>query len=242
MPEIKEHTYRKKINAPGLVSFYVNAQETNLLVCSDRLLKEETQDLLIEHRYRLESYIRTNPNFLTTLDPYPEDPYAPQIVKEMIQSTTDIKVGPMASVAGAIAQFVGKDLLKLTDQVIVENGGDIFLKINRPATVSIFAGESPFSEKIGLLIQPSMMPLGICSSSGTVGHSLSKGVSDVVCIISPSASRADGAATALGNRIKSKKDIKKVADWAREIEGIIGGVTVMGDTMSSWGDIELVRI
>jgi ApbE superfamily uncharacterized protein (UPF0280 family) len=126
--------------------------------------------------------------------------------------------------------------------VIIENGGDIFVKLNRPATVSIFAGESSFSEKIGLLIKPEMMPLGICSSSGRIGHSLSLGVSDLICLVSPSATRADGAATALGNRISGKKDLKKVADWANQMEGIIGGVAVVGDTMSSWGKIELVKI
>ena len=75
----------------------------------------------------------------------------------------------MASVAGAIAQFVAQGLLESTNQVIVENGGDIFLKVNRPVNVSVFAGESPLSEKIGLKIPSRQMPLGICSSSGTVG-------------------------------------------------------------------------
>ena len=148
----------------------------------------------------------------------------------------------MATVAGAIAQFVAKGLLQITDQVIVENGGDIFLSVNRQATVSIFAGKSPLSEKIGLVIPIRQMPLGICSSSGTVGHSLSMGVTDVVCIISSSAVLADGAATALGNKIKSKKDLKRVGAWADQINGISGGLAIVEDRMATWGDIELVGL
>ncbi|MBW1868220.1 MAG: UPF0280 family protein, partial [Deltaproteobacteria bacterium] len=103
-------------------------------------------------------------------------------------------MGPMAAVAGAIAQYVGMGLLDLTDQVIVENGGDIFLKADRSLTVSVFAGASPLSGRFGLLIPVSRMPLGVCSSSATVGHSLSRGIADVVCILSPSSALADGAA------------------------------------------------
>jgi len=130
----------------------------------------------------------------------------------------------------------------MTQQVIVENGGDIFLKVNRPVTVSIFAGDSPLSEKIGLTIPNRQMPIGICSSSGTVGHSLSMGVADAVCLLSSSAILADGAATALGNRIKSKEQLEIVAQWADKMEGILGGVVVIGDSMAAWGDVELVSL
>ena len=194
----------------------------------------------MRHRYQLERYIESNPKFLTTLEPYPMDPYAPPLIRDMIESSGKTKVGPMASVAGAIAQYVGLDLLDISDQVIVENGGDIFLDIRRPVTVSIFAGDSSFSEKIGLLIKPDIMPLGVCSSSRSVGHSLSMGKSDTICLVSSSAIIADGAATFLGNRIREKKDLEKVADWANQIEDILGGVGIMGDTMVSWGDIELI--
>ena len=242
MTEYKARTYRNRINAKGLVSFNVRVKETDLWVSCERDLEKETRDLVFGCRYQLETYIKSHPEFLNTLESFPEDPFAPPIVKDMIVSTRDIGVGPMASVAGAIAQFVGSGLLELTDQVIVENGGDIFLKANRPITVSIFAGRSPLSEKIGILIPPSWVPQGICSSSGTVGHSLSMGSADVICLLSQSAARADGAATAIGNRIKSEKDLKKLAQWADSMGNIRGGVAIMGDKMASWGDIELVGL
>ncbi len=242
MREYKERHYRKRVNARDLVSFRVVVQETDLWVSADRRLEEETRDLILVHRYQLERYIQSHPNFLTTLQPYPEDPYAPSLVKEMIEVTRGVGVGPMASVAGAIAQYVARGLQQWTDQVIVENGGDIFLKANRPVTVSIFAGESPLSGKIGVMIPKENMPMGICSSSATVGHSLSMGVADLVCLLSSSAVLADGAATALGNRIKSKTELEKIASWADQIKGISGGLVIVGDKMATWGEMELVAL
>ena len=236
------HSYRKKVSARGLVSFHVIVKETDLLVSADRIFEKQTRDLVFESRNQIEGYISSHPGFATSLVPVQKDPYAPPVVREMIEVTRMLGVGPMASVAGTIAQYVAVGLLRSTGQVIVENGGDIFLKVNRPATVSILAGASPLSQKVGLRIPVSQMPLGVCSSSATVGHSLSMGIADVACLLSPSAALADCAATALGNRIKKKKDLEKVSGWAREIEGILGGVVIVGDKMASWGDVELVEL
>jgi len=242
MKKYEVRNYRQKIKARGLKSYNVAVKETDLWVSTVKDLSKEAMDQVLGYRRQLESYIRSHPVFLTTLNPYQPDPLAPLIIQEMIKSTRDIGVGPMASVAGAIAQLVGMDLLKITDQVIIENGGDIFMKINREATVSIFAGESPLSEKVGLKIPCGMMPLGVCSSSGKVGHSLSLGAADVITVLSNSAIRADGAATALGNRIRTKTDLEKVAEWAGAMEGILGGVAILEDSMAPWGTIELVAL
>jgi ApbE superfamily uncharacterized protein (UPF0280 family) len=242
MAEYTERTYRKRVNAKDLVSFHVVVKETDLWVSADQNLEKETRDLVFNQRLQLENYISTHPEFLVTLKPYPEDPYAPAMVKEMIKTTQALGVGPMASVAGAIAQYVGHGLLEWTDQVIVENGGDIFLKINRDATVSVFAGESPLSGKIGVKISQKKMPIGICASSSTVGHSLSLGATDIVCIISPSAVLADGAATALGNRIKDQKDLDKIADWAGQMGGVTGGLAIIKDKIAAWGEVEMVSL
>ncbi len=242
MPQYGERVYRKKVNARDLVSFRVVVKETDLWVSADLNLDKETIDLVFDCRQQLETYIKMHPQFATSLSSQPEDPYAPPLVREMIDTTKTLGVGPMASVAGAIAQYVATGLLRFTDQVIIENGGDIFLKVSRPATVSIFAGASPLSERFGLKIPVRQMPLGVCSSSANVGHSLSMGVADVCCLFSASAVLADGAATTLGNRIKRKKDLEKVADWASQINGIVGGVVIVEDRMATWGDIELVDL
>ncbi len=237
-----ERAYRKRVRPGRLISFQVVVKETDLWIRAERRLEKEARDLVFGYRHQIEYYISLHPQFMTSLHPYHEDPYAPEIVRDMIKATTDIGVGPMAAVAGAVAQYVGEGLLRHTDQVIVENGGDVFLKANRPVTVALFAGNSPLSEKIGLVIDQSRMPIGVCSSSGTVGHSLSRGAADAVCLVSSSALRADGAATALCNRIRSRKDLEHIAGWASRIEGIDGGLAVMGDAMASWGNIELAAL
>jgi ApbE superfamily uncharacterized protein (UPF0280 family) len=225
-----------------LVSFRLAVKETDLLVSAKRDLENETKGIVHQYRDQIETYIKSHHDFLNSLYPYPEDPFAPPMIKEMIRDTREVGVGPMAAVAGAIAQFVGTDLLRWTDEVIVENGGDIYLNVVRDVTVSVFAGKSSLSEKIGLRIAMGQMPLGVCSSSGTVGHSLSGGGADVACILSRSAVLADGAATALGNRIKNKGDLEGAASWANDVKGISGGLIIMGDAMTVWGDVELVRL
>lgn len=238
----QERTYRHRVHTKDLKSFQVVVGETDLWVCAESDLTKQVRDLVLMFRYQLESHIKHHPGFLTSLKPLDDDPYAPPIVGDMIRSTKKATVGPMAAVAGAIAQWVGESLLELSEQVIVENGGDIYLTAKRPVTVSIFAGTSPLSGKFGLRIPERQMPLGICSSSASVGHSLSHGITDVVCLLSKSTALADAAATALGNRIMGRADLKHVVRWADRIGGILGGVVIVKDTMATWGDVELVEV
>jgi len=237
-----ESHYRKRVRSKDLSSFRVLIKETDLWVSAERELVKETEAIVFNLRYQIESYIQSHSAFLTTLEPYPIDPFASQIIQEMINRTRDVGIGPMASVAGAIAQETVKGLLQFSQQVVVENGGDIYLKMNHPARVAIHAGESPLSQKLGLLISPDMMPLGICTSSGKIGHSLSMGKADAVCLVSPSAYLADGAATALGNRIKGPEDLETAIAWADNIQGILGGVVIIEDRMATWGNIELIKL
>jgi uncharacterized protein len=241
-PPYTERTYRKCIRPEGLSCFQVVVRQTDLWVCADRPLEQETRDLVLAARQQLETYIGGHPDFLHALLPLQDDPYAPPMVREMTRASRKAGVGPMAAVAGAIAQEVGEGLLTVTDQVIVENGGDVFLKADRPLTVSIFAGRSSLSNRLGLMIPTQRMPLGVCASSGTIGHSLSRGIADAVCVVSASTPLADSTATAMGNRIKKKRDLEDVARWAGQIDGILGGVAIVNDAMATWGDIELVEI
>jgi len=242
MPEYRERFYRERVTAPGLDSFQISVRETDLWISAERRLDREALDAVFQYRRQVEDYIKGHEAFLRTLRPYPEDPFAPSLIQEMISAARAAGVGPMASVAGAIAQFVGRDLLKSTRQVIVENGGDIFLNVERRVTVAVFAGQSVLSDKIGIIIREDQMPVGVCSSSGTVGHSLSLGKADAVCIVAPSAALADAAATALCNRVQTKRDIGEVSSLAARIKGLSGGLAILGDTMATWGDIELVRL
>jgi len=238
----EQRFYRHWIKDDDLVSFEVVVEQTDLYIRSRRNLKDKALDSVLKHRGPLESYIGRHPLFLTTLDPYQAEAEAPAIVKEMARVSQLTGVGPMAAVAGAIAEAVGRDLLAFSPEVIVENGGDIFLKITRKRLVGIYAGQSSFTRKVALEVMPRETPLGICTSSGTVGHSLSLGNADALIVLSPSTALADAAATALGNMVKAADDIPKAIEKAQTIEGLRGVVVIVGDKMGVWGKVKIVPL
>ena len=235
--EYKERNYRDLIEVRDLISFQIKEEESDLYIRANQKLASHARQLLINYREQIESYIESHPLFKRTLLPYPQDDESPEIINSMIQAANLFGVGPMATVAGAIAEFVGKELSNYTSEVIVENGGDIFIKSNKERKVSIFAGESPLSQKIILKIEAQKNFVGICTSSGTVGPSLSFGKADAVTVISDSVLLADAAATAVGNIVKSKEDIEKGLIYAQKIKGIKGIVIIKDDKMGLWGDI-----
>lgn len=234
--------YRHWIKHDDLVSFEVRVEQTDLFIRSRRNLKDKALDSVVKHRRPLKSYIGRHPIFLTTLQPYQAEAGAPAIVKEMARVSQLTGVGPMAAVAGAIAEAVGRDLLTLSPEVIVENGGDIFLKTSKKRLVGIYAGQSSFTKKIALEIMPRETPLGICTSSGTVGHSLSLGSADAVIVFSSSTALADAAATALCNIVKAADDIPRAIKKAQNIEGLRGLVVIVGGKMGVWGKVRIVPV
>ena len=234
--------YRHWIKDDDLISFELAVKQTDLYIRARRDLKDKTLDSVLKHRSSLESYIALHPVFLTTLQPYQAEAGAPAVVKEMARVSQLTGVGPMAAVAGAIAEAVGRDLLAFTPEIMVENGGDIFLRISKKRLVGVYAGQSSFSKRIALEIMPRETPLGICTSSGTVGHSLSLGCADAAIVLSSSTALADAAATALGNMVKSVDDIPRAIEKAQGIEGLRGLVIIMGDKMGVWGKVKIVPV
>lgn len=235
----QERTYRSLINQDNLISYNVKVAESDLFISSDINLSESVEKSLINYRYQIESYIKNHPDFRTSLLPYPQDNLAPPIIRDMLNKAKICGVGPMASVAGAVAEFVGHDLSGQTENLIIENGGDIYLKSKNKLRVAVYAGESALSYKVNLLIKPEETPLGICTSSATVGPSLSFGQADAVCVISKSATLADAAASAIGNRVKSKKDIKTALEYGIKIPGVHGIIIIFGNNMGAIGDMEI---
>ena len=232
-------TYRHRIESTGLAAFTVAVKETDLYIRAASNLQRKTRRLVLKYRTQLERYIEQNPDFQTSLKPLSVSEQAPRIIKEMIEAGQKANVGPMAAVAGAIAEFVGTELLEFSPEIIVENGGDIFLKVNNKKVVGIYAGESPLSGKIGLEISPQETPLGVCTSSGTVGHSLSFGRADAVVIIARSATLADAAATAIGNVVQKPADINTAIERGRSISGLKGIVIIIGGDIGVWGSVKL---
>ena len=232
-------TYRHWVRDKDLVSFNVVVKETDLYIRATKNLKSKALRLVLKYRDTLERYIERYPSFLTSLKPLPSTDDAPHIVQSMLESARKVGVGPMASVAGAIIEFVGSELLAFSPEVIVENGGDIFLKSLRKRVVGIYAGESPLTGKIGLEIAGEETPLGICTSSGTVGHSLSYGKADAVVALSSSATLADAAATAIGNLIEEPDDIPNGIEFAKGVEELKGLLIIKDDKIGLWGEVKI---
>jgi len=231
--------YRHWIKVSDLVSFNVLDRETDLHISAQQKLENEALIAIRNCRATLEDYIRSHSLFLSSLEPCVVEAYAPSIVKDMAEAARLAGVGPMAAVAGAIAQAVGNDLLAYTREIIVENGGDIFMKLLSTRLIGVYAGDSPLSGNIALEIAPDETPLGVCTSSGTVGHSLSFGTADAVVVLSPSAALADAAATAVGNKVKTIADIDSAIEAAHNIEGVVGALVIKDDKMGLWGRVKI---
>lgn len=227
------------MEAKHLVSFQICVRETDLMIFADRDLTQEALHSVHYFRTHIESYILQNPSFETSLVPLPFDSKAPPIVREMLNAGIIANVGPMASVAGAIAEFVGHDLQTICTCVIVENGGDIYLNSRDDIKIGLFAGESPLSDRIAIRVLAAQMPLGVCTSSATVGPSLSLGKADAVCIVSPNTALADAMATSVGNRVGCKNDIRAALEYAVSIPNIMGAIIITDDTIGIKGDIHL---
>lgn len=232
-----------------IFSYQIVYKETSLFIRSPKDYKNRVLRTLISLRKPLENYIKENPDFLTSLSPLKPKKNAPKIVKKMCEVSQKTKIGPMSAVAGTIAEFLGYEILKwlkkenLKEFLIIENGGDIFAYVNEPITVGIYAGEnSLFTGKIGIRISLLNQPLGICTSSGTLGHSLSFGKADAVVIVSNSASFSDTLATATCNLLKTQQDILKVIEFAKKFEELLFVCIIIGKNISFWSKVENIEV
>jgi hypothetical protein len=231
--------YRLWVKGHDLTAYNIQIKETDLYIRTTTDLSFEAFDIVKKHREALEGYICSHPFFAASFEPVTTDYDAPAIVKEMMQASELAGVGPMAAVAGALAQMVGEELSELSAEVIVENGGDNYLRSAKERIVAIYAGASPLSGKVGLRVQPTDMPLGVCTSSGTVGPSISLGKADAAVVVAPSAALADAAATAIGNVVLRIDDIPHALNLAQGIKGLTGALIIKDDKIGVWGKLEI---
>lgn len=244
MNEYVNRTYRLLHRQDDLVFFQLLVKETDLDIGVLRAkLNQElfngVKQAVLTVRTQLEQYILNDEKFIRALKPYSTQPGAPAIVRNMAIAGQRAGTGPMAAVAGAIAQHVGEYLARRTREVIVENGGDIYIRTERMRRIGIFAGPSPFTNRLALEIEPHRTPLGICTSSGTVGHSLSLGLADAVVILAPSAAVADAVATAAGNLVQDESDLQKAVDFALAVKSVTGALAIKNDKLAAAGSIKL---
>ncbi len=238
-----ERTYRL-MEQSGLVSSYVRMMETDLHILAPINVEEKVVQLVAEGRRQIETHIRTHDTFVDSLVPLPMDESVPDTVREMLESAQAAGVGPMAAVAGTIAELVGKGLINSgIEDLIVENGGDIYIARTQECKVAIFAGQSPLSNKVGIRLTPVMMPCGVCCSSGSIGHSLSLGQADAVVVTAKSTALADAAATRIGNEVDGGPGcLDKALKVAKDIRGVSGAVVIQDKQLGAWGDVELVNL
>ncbi len=194
-------------------------------------------------RKDLERYLSLNPAFRAALVPVSVLPDAPGLALAMHRASLATGVGPMAAVAGAFAEAAGRAALAAgARESIVENGGDIFMLLESPLVMGLYAGASPLSGKLAFRIEPGLAPLGVCSSSGTMGHSLSLGNCDLATVFSEDTALADAAATLAANLVSTEADIEPALERVGSIPGILGVLIIKGDKLGMTGELPpLVR-
>ncbi len=216
-------------------------KDSNFRLCCRDVMR--ITDEIIRQRTILEEYIVRQPEFRTSLVPLRPLTDAPEIAMRMCRAGMDVGVGPMAAVAGAIAQYAAEAAVNAGEEdVIVENGGDIFTTVAKPLTIGIHAGpKSPFN-RLAFRVEADDTPLAICSSSGTMGHSMSMGACDLATVVAKDAALADAAATLAANLVATPDDLEPTAARILAVPGILGVLLVKSDRMAIQGTLpELVR-
>jgi len=228
-----------------MITERIRINETNILLKTD-LMNHRLDKFILKQRMELINYIRKNREFLVSFEPVNMDE-GPFIAKIMVKASKIADVGPMAAVAGAISELSMKYLVnKGAEYAIIENGGDIALKTNKDVVMGLYAGTSSLSGQIGFKINQGKTPMGICTSSGTVGHSISLGRADSVTVFADEASVADALATSIANEAKGDLDedaVQSCLDRADDFKLYFRGVMiVVGESAGTVGKIpELIK-
>lgn len=242
----KKRTYRSQFNTSRFTGFEVKYLDTDLWIGIDtESFKDEMKQVALNRikilRSQLDEYIKMEPFFAKSLKPFQPSEIAPAEAIEMAVAAEKAGIGPMSAVAGLFAREVGEEIVQnfSVKEMVIENGGDIFALLNDEFVLSVFAGNSPLSERIGLVIPEGKKKWGICTSAGTVGPSLSFGKADAVVVICEDILLADACATALGNKVKSPNDVEKVINASEKIPEILSLLIICEDKIGIRGDFEI---
>lgn len=236
--------YREFVQDRRWHSYRVKVKTSDLLIKTQGKHVKLVQRVVRRLRKEIETEIKINQDFLTSLSPLalPQRPL-PAVVQSMYKAASMAgSVGPMAAVAGAVAEFTGRALKEKSKEVIIENGGDIFLDLKNEAKLAIYAGKSPLSGKLGLRIKARETPIGVCTSSGKIGHSLSLGRADSVTIIAADTALADAVATATANLVTDNSCFPKALAYALSIPQVLGAVIIKDAELAVQGDLELITL
>ncbi len=218
--------------------------ETAVTVISDDAYFKVAEQAIFEARERILRKISEDPFFMTTYDPYPESEDDDDIIRRMCRASKLANVGPMAGVAGAVAVFAVERMVEAgAPYAIVENGGDVAMKIDHDVTVGVFQDDEKFRD-LAFRIPARDGVFGVCSSSGKIGPSVSFGSSGISTVFSDDVILADACATALGNMIKegSGKELSEALETIGGIDGVDGCACISNGLYAVFGNVpELVR-
>ena len=234
----EERFYRYYLN--NEFSLEIAYQESDLYIISPNALdKKLALSILIGYYTQIEDYIKKNPKFFSSLSPLKFDTEAPFIIQDMLKASEISGIGPFSAVAGAVAAYVGSELLRFSEEIIVENGGDIFLNIKKDRKIGVYLGANFDPSFLTLKVKKRNYPFGICSSSSTIGHSINFGEADLVMVLAKSSIVADTFATLYANMIKKEETIKEVFKRAERNKFIEAVVVAFDRKLFFWGEVEL---
>jgi len=213
-------------------------KDTILKVKCDRDISDLVKQFIVEKRQELENHISLNPEFQSSFEPLEES--GPEIARIMARASKKAGIGPMGAVAGTVSELLVKEVQDKLDWILVENGGDICIYGNHDFDIAIYAGDSPLSNKLGISLNPKDT-YGICTSSASVGHSISLGKADSVTVFAKSTPMADAFATAIANKVD---EIQEGLDFAeKHLDEIDGVLIIKGEKIGKIGKIpELLKL
>ena len=226
--------YRAWHEQSPLERFELKIEESDLLILCDRVtpaIKSDAERTLRHARQVIKQKIHRHPQFLQSLSPVAVNADDQDIVRTMAKAGYAWSVGPMAAVAGAVAESVARALSSHSKTVIVENGGDVYALSNGNIRFGLYAGESsPFKDTLTFEVDATN-GVAVCTSSGKIGPSLSFGHADAVAAIHHSGSHADAAATAIANRIQTPDDVGREVDAISTAGQLVGLIACMEDKL-----------
>ena len=238
-PDSDRNIYRNNVKTGEKYNWKITYHYSDLLLSSDKDIAGLIEEPLKEIYCFLHGCFKEDPAFLKSLSPVSIKPDYPEIIKKMCLLSSKFNVGPMAAVAGTVNEFLAEKMNKYCGSLIIENGGDLYLRSKKDRILGIYVKNKYFKDSISIRIKSENMPCGVCASSGTFGHSLSLGKCDLAVVLSKSAITADAAATAVANSISCKDDILKSIKHFRNCRGIDGLLIIKEDQIGLWGNIEL---
>lgn len=227
----------------GMRRYHFQFRETIATILAEHEgMCEAAKEGMLEARREVERCIALDPFFGSTYSPY-RPASGGKTISRMVMAAESANVGPMASVAGAIA-WAGMDAMVEAGatQGAIDNGGDIVLLSGKKMLVGIYAGDSPFSCRYAFEIPASSGLFAICTSSATVGHSVSFGSADAVTVFGRDPALADAWATAICNELTPEDQgvLERLEMSACSGEGVTGVFAVFGDRAIEWGDVPVI--